>query len=95
MCITLVISGDIMSCLISDTADPESSLISIGTPPSRPLMMAALVLIADTIIKLSLVLSGPIAGDACGPPWAPPGHFPASNSPFEGGPFDHTGNIVD
>ena len=95
MCTTLVISSEIISCLTSDTADPESNTISIGTPPSRPVMIAALVLIAATIIKLSLVLSEPTAGDACGPPWAPPGRFPASYSLFEGGPFYHTGNIVD
>ena len=90
MCITLVISGDIMSCLTSDTADLESSIISIGTPPSRPVMTATLVLKAATIIKFSLALSGPIAGDACGPHWVHPGRFLASYSPFEGGPFYHT-----
>ena len=58
-------------------------------------MIAALVLTAATIIKLSLVLSGPTAGDVCGPPWASPRRFPASCSLFEGGPFYHTGNIID
>ena len=54
--ITLVISGNIMSCLTSDTTDPEYSMISIGTPPSRPVMTAALVHTAATIIKLTLSL---------------------------------------
>ena len=56
---------------------------------------AELVLITATVIKLNLLLSGPTVGDACGPPWAPPGCFPALYSIFVSGLSFHAASIVE
>ena len=42
-----------MSFLTSDTANPESDMISIGAPPKRPVMTAAMALTAATYVKYS------------------------------------------
>ena len=39
-------------------------------------------------------MSGPIVGDACGPPWAPPARFPASGILSEHDLFVRSENII-
>ena len=90
-------SSVVKSCPFSPgiLQEPESNIISMKTPPNRPVTTAELVLITATVIKLNLLLSGPTVGDACGPPWVLPGRFPASYSLFVSGLSFHTISIVE
>ena len=44
------------SCFTSDTEDPESSIISVGKPPTSPVMTAAFALTAVTVIFWGLTV---------------------------------------
>jgi len=62
----------------NDTKDPESSVISIATPPISPLMVAWNLTTVKVTVNASAI--GLVRGDTGCLVQAPPVHFPGTNS---------------
>ena len=71
------------SFITSDTADPESIIISVTFPANSPVRIAALHFTADTVTTQSLL--GPTGKrDAHSSKWMPRCSFPANSSSLHG-----------